>query len=85
MNHTKYTNLAVKCQEEVKKELSKADWWFNRIDKNKAIKLLTDASTYFYLAKNYTDSLDTNLQALELSINLNLLDTNTYNLIQTYL
>ena len=85
MNHTKYTNLAIKCKEEVKKELSKADWWFNRIDKYKAIKLLTETSTYFYLAQNYTDSLDTNLQALELSISLNLLDTNTYNLIQTYL
>jgi len=85
MNHTKYTNLALKCQEEVKKELSKADWWFNRINKQKAIKLLTDASTYYYFAKNYIDSLDTNLQALELSISLNLLDANSYNLIQTYL
>lgn len=85
MNHTKYTNLAIKCKKEVKKELSKTDWWFNRIDKNKVIKLLTEASTYFYLAKNYIDSFDTNLQALELSISLNLLDANTYKLTEYYL
>lgn len=66
MEHTKHMTEADKYMEDAKNELSKADWWFNRIDKYKAIKLMKSAALFYSIIKEYTKTANAYLQALQL-------------------
>ena len=60
---------ANKYMEDAKTELSKANWWFNRIDKYKAIELMKKAGITFALIPDYLKSANAYFQILQLIIN----------------
>jgi hypothetical protein len=50
-------------------ELSKRDWFYNRIDKNKAIELMNKAGHSYALGKNYIKSSDSYFSGLNVFFN----------------
>jgi hypothetical protein len=63
-----YIDSAEKYLEQAKVELSKSNWWFNRIDKYKAINLMQKAANDFILGHNENKSKDVCTDALKLFI-----------------
>jgi hypothetical protein len=63
---TKYMTEADKYMELALTELSKSNWWFNRIDTNKAINLLKSAGVSYALIPDFTKSAFAYLMALQL-------------------
>lgn len=65
MEESKLMQEADKYMEMAKAELSKSNWWFNRIDEIKAIDLMEKASVSYSLAQNNIKSIDALIQVLE--------------------
>lgn len=55
-----------KFMQEAKVELSKSNWWFNRIDENNAIDLMNQAKNSYYLALEDIKGIDALLQTLNI-------------------
>jgi tetratricopeptide (TPR) repeat protein len=62
----KYIVDAEKYENEAKTELAKNGWFFNRIDKYKAIELMNKAGDFYNLGKNYEKSAELYLNVLTL-------------------
>lgn len=63
-----YIIQAEKHLEDAKKELSKANWFFNRIDKYKAVSLINNSADKYLLGKDHILSKNTYLYGLRIII-----------------
>ena len=64
-----YITEGDKCVTKAREELSKANWFFNRIDKYKAINLLCKAGNSYSLVKEYNKSTSAYLEGLTVVFN----------------
>lgn len=76
METSKHMINGDKYMEEANIELSKANWWFNRINYNKVIELMKKAGVSFALIPDYIKSTTIYLKSLQLIINTPKLDIN---------
>lgn len=82
-----YISDANKYMEEAKAELSKANWFFNRINKSKAIELMVKSGDSYALGKDYESSINSYFECLTLINNSPelLLDYTTCRIVLLYI